>query len=181
MKRERGQVAPLVAVLIVAAGFFCLIVVRFGVAAIQRADARSAADAAALAGAAAGRSAADELAAANDGHVIRYETEGRDVTLRVARADAAATAKATKDGDGEPKGAAPALRAVLARAAQLLGRDVPVVAVLDNGLAVDVEPSVVEQLHAVGRDAGLCHPAPDSRPTYFDVCPTPDGGNDPLR
>jgi hypothetical protein len=181
MKREMGQVAPLVAVMVVAAGFLCLVVVRFGVAAAQRADARTAADAAALAGAAAGRGAADELASANGGHVIRYETEGRDVTLRLERADAAATAKATKDGDGEPKGAAPALRAVLARAAQLMGRDVPVVAVLDGGLAVEVEREAVDQLHEIGPDAGLCHPSPDSRPTYFDVCPAPDAGSDPLR
>jgi hypothetical protein len=177
MERERGQVAPLIAVILVAAGFLCVVVARFGVAAADRADARTAADAAALAGAVGGRSAADELAEANAGAIVKYEAAGRDVKVRVTVRDAAATAKARReDGGGEPRGAAPALRAVLARAAQLLGRAVPVRAVRDRGLGVDVDPSVVERLRAIGEQAGLCQPSPASRPTHFEVCPPPTEG-----
>ena len=108
---------------------------------------------------------------------MRYDAAGRDVKLRVAVRDAAATAKARREeGGGEPRGAAPALRAVLARAAQLLGRPVPVKAVRDGGLAVDVAPDFVDRLRTVAQQAGLCQPAPASRPTYFDVCPPPSGG-----
>ena len=178
---ERGQVAPLMAVVLVAAGFFCVGVARFGVAAASRAGARTAADAAALAGAADGRAAADEIGRANGARVIRYEALGRDVKLRVERADAEATAKARRDGGGPPDGAAPALRAVLARAAQLLGRAVPVRAVRAGGLAADVEPWFVDRLSAVAEQAGLCRPSPAERPTLFEVCPAPSGGSESLR
>ncbi len=163
--------------ILVAAGLLCLVVVRFGAAAADRADARTAADAAALAGAVGGRSAADEIAKANAGAVVRYEAKGRDVKVRVRVRDAAATAKARReDGGGEPRGAAPALRAVLARAAQLLGRQVPVKAVRDGGLAIDTTAEFVDRLRTVAGQAGLCQPAPAPRPTYFEVCPPPSEG-----
>ena len=179
---ERGQVAPLMAVVLVAAGFFCVAVARVGVAAADRAGARTAADAAALAGAADGRTAADQIGRANRARVIRYDASGRDVKLRVERVGAQATAKARReDGGGPPAGAAPALRAALARAAQLLGRTVPVRAVRESGLAADVEPSIVDRLRPVAEQAGLCQPSPTEHPTLFEVCPAPSVGSDSLR
>jgi len=174
---QRGQVAPLIAVVLVAAGFLCVVVARFGVAAMARADARTAADGAALAGAADGRSAADRIAAADGGTIVKYDASGRDVELRVRVRDAAATARARReDGSAKPPGAAPALRAVLARVAQLLGSEVPVTAVRDRGLAVDVAREAVDRVRAVAGDAGLCQPWPSARPTYFEVCPPPSEG-----
>jgi hypothetical protein len=181
-RSERGQVAPLVAVILVAAGFFCVVVARFGVAAADRADARTAADATALAGAAGGRSAADEIARANRGSVVKYEASGRDVRVRAQVRDAAASAKARREnGGGYPAGAAPALRAVLARAAQLLGQQVAVRAVRDGGLGVDVASDIADRLRAVADRAGLCQPEPVARPTYFQVCPAPNGGSESIR
>src|SRR4051794_37711363 len=99
-RNQRGQVAPLLAITMVAAGFCCLVVARFGVAAVERAHARTVADAAALAGAAAGRDAAAQTASANGGRILRYAQQGSDVLLRAAVDDAAATAKAHRDGGG---------------------------------------------------------------------------------
>src|SRR5919197_1281850 len=93
-RSERGQVAPLVAVLVVAAGVLCVVVVRFGLAGAHRAVARTSADAVALAGAADGQNAAQGIAAANESELERYEASGRDVKVRVRYGDAAATAKA---------------------------------------------------------------------------------------
>jgi hypothetical protein len=176
-RSERGQVAPLVAVMLVAAGFFCVVVARFGAAAVARAEARTAADATALAGAAEGRAAADRIAGANGAAIVRYEGSGRDVRVRAEIDGAAATAKARReDGSSKPAGAAPALRAVLARAGQLLGHEVAVLAVRDRGLAIEVSASTAADLRPVAADAGLCQPSPDARPTYFEVCPPPSGG-----
>ncbi|HZN13651.1 MAG TPA: hypothetical protein VFB78_05245 [Acidimicrobiales bacterium] len=181
-RSERGQVAPLIAVLVVAAGFCCVVVVRFGVAAVDRAGARTAADAIALAGAGGGRAAADDVARANAGRIVDYDATGRDVKVRAQVRDAAATAKARREaGGGRPAGAAPALRAVLARAAQLLGHEVAVRTVHAGGLAIDVAPDAVDELRSVAASAGLCQPSPSARPTYFEVCPAPTEGSDSLR
>jgi hypothetical protein len=180
-RSQRGQVAPLIAVALVFAGFFCLVVARFGVAAASRAHARTTADAAALAGAVDGRGSADNIARANAGTILTYEASGRDVKLRVRVDDAEATAKARRESGGNPPGAAPALRAVLARAAQLLHTEVPVTAVRDDGLAADVRSDFVDRLRAVAPQAGLCQPEPSSRPTLFEVCPAPSEGSDSLR
>ena len=64
-RRERGSVAPLLAVLVVAAGAAALGLGKIGGAAVARAQARTAADAAALAGAADGEQAARAMASAN--------------------------------------------------------------------------------------------------------------------
>jgi len=85
-------------VVVVLAGVILLALAREGGIAVEAARARTAADAAALAGAAEGRAAAVRLADANDGRLLRYRPEGRDVvvTVRVGRADA--TARARQDG-----------------------------------------------------------------------------------
>lgn len=172
MQRDRGQLAPLMAVVIVCGGFLCLVVARFGVAATARAGARASADAVALAGAGGGRAAADAVARENRAEIVEYEASGRDVKVRTRWFDAAASAKARRD-DGHPKdGLAPAMRAVLARAAQLIGRQPRVLRVRDRGLTVVVHRDDAPRLREVGRDAGLCQDIGDT----FTVCPAPANG-----
>ncbi|MFP5376030.1 MAG: hypothetical protein ACLGIO_04500, partial [Acidimicrobiia bacterium] len=80
-------------------------------------------------------------------------------------------------------GPAPALRAALARAAQLVGRPVPVVppapgesgpgddaARHRRGLAFHVPASFVATLEPVAAAAGLCRPYPQLHPVHFELC-----------
>jgi MFS-type transporter involved in bile tolerance (Atg22 family) len=62
---------------------------------IDRQEARSAADAAALAGVTGGIGAASTLAAANDGVLVGWSTNGRQVTVQVRVGDQVVTARAT--------------------------------------------------------------------------------------
>ncbi|HUS60560.1 MAG TPA: pilus assembly protein TadG-related protein, partial [Acidimicrobiales bacterium] len=64
---ERGQVLPLMALAVLIAGGATVGLARIGEAAIMRARAQTAADAAALAGAVDGRTSASRLAADNGG------------------------------------------------------------------------------------------------------------------
>jgi len=185
---DRGQVLPLVTLVVVFAGLVCLAAGKLGGAAVARAQAATAADAAALAGAAAGRPAALQVAAANGGRVRSYEQLGTDVRVEVdvGRASAGARARssvAPAPGGVSSGGVAPAMRAALARAAQLVGRPVPLVASPRgialpgdagdrhaHGLAVDVAPSFAAQLALVATEAGLCQPYPESHPVHFELC-----------
>ena len=98
---DRGQVMPLVALLIVVAGTAGLLVARLGGAAVSRARAQTAADAAALAGAVDGRSGALALARANGGRLLVYEPVGTDVRVVVAVGVATARARARPVGAGD--------------------------------------------------------------------------------
>lgn len=181
---ERGQVLPFLTLLIVLAGLACLVAGKLGGAAVARAQAATAADAAALAGAAAGPEAAGRAAAANGGRITSYATLGTDarVDVDLGGAHAAAQARRTRaarpGADGE---LAPAMRAALARAAQLVGRPVPVVSPLAGepgdagarhaqGLAVDVPASFLPALAPVAAGAGLCQPYPAAHPHHFQLC-----------
>lgn len=130
--RERGQVLPLLVILLALAVAAAVVVTEIGVAAIERARAQGAADAAALAGAASGEPAAHDVARANGAEVIAYIEVGAkvEVEIRYRRAVAIATAEATSSSDaaggGDRQGLAPAMVAALARADDLLGRSVPV-------------------------------------------------------
>jgi hypothetical protein len=88
-------VLPLVALATVMAGGGVLVLGRLGEAAVARAGARTAADAAALAGAADGEPAARDVAAANGATMLRYEALGQDtrVTVRLGRAEAVGRAR----------------------------------------------------------------------------------------
>jgi hypothetical protein len=101
MRSERGQAVPLVAGLIAVAG---VLVLGIGVLAGDVADAgraRSAADAAALAGVRGGRTAAAQLAAANDATLVRWQRSGNTVLVTVRVGDAVADARATAGADDE--------------------------------------------------------------------------------
>jgi hypothetical protein len=110
-----------------------------GGAAVARAQAVTAADAAALAGAADTKDAAAAAARWNGARLVSYEELGTDVRVRVERAGARATARARKAAgtadlffDDQPglasseRGLAPAMRAALERAKAALGAPVPV-------------------------------------------------------
>ena len=91
---ERGQVVPLMALLLVFAAVVGLGLVRLGAAASRRGAAQAAADGAALAGAAAGPEAAAEVAGANGAAVVRFTQDELDVVVTVSRSGVTATARA---------------------------------------------------------------------------------------
>jgi hypothetical protein len=175
---EKGSTVPLLALLVLAAGGAIMLLGRIGGAAVERASARTAADAAALAGAAEGRTAAASVAAADGGRIESYREAGVETEVRVAVGRATAVARARRDSGGTPdpfnansKAMAPALRAVWTRAGQLLGQAVPVYSVVPSssgqaGMAVIVPPDWATRLAVAGRQAGLCQVAP----VQFEVC-----------
>ncbi|MEA2901577.1 MAG: hypothetical protein QOH36_1464 [Actinomycetota bacterium] len=182
---ERGSVVPLMALAIVVLGAAVLLVGRLGVAATDRAGARTAADAAALAGAAEGEGPAGDLAAANGADMTNFAAEGTDARVEVELGTARAVARARRSHgavDGVDRGAldderlAPAMRAALGRAGQLLRHEFPITHVHPSGLAVEVPAAVADRLAGVAPSAGLCRPDPDARPTLFEVCQAGDGG-----
>jgi hypothetical protein len=135
---ERGQAVPLAAAMMAVACVALIALVPVGRALHQRAQARTAADAAALAGAAEGEQAAEALAADNGGDLVDFERRGDEVvvTVRVGGVDAAARARsripvpaagAASGIGGDRAGLAPAMLAALARADGMLGHPVPVV------------------------------------------------------
>lgn len=196
---EGGQVLPVFAVLLFLVGGAGVIVARVGAAAGVRAQASAAADMSALAGAVADRGAADRVALANGGRVARFERIDSDVRVGVEVGPAVGVARARLlDGAA---GLAPAMRAAVARAEQLLGRPVPITsgrrsrdeqAALwaararnrfpvarpgfskhEQGLAVDVSASFVPTLLRVASAAGLCRPYPMADPVHFELCGSP--------
>jgi hypothetical protein len=208
-KPERGSVLPFIALAMVLAGVSMVLLARVGGAATARAGARNAADAAALAGAAEGRAAAVALAQANGAELVSYSEVGLDTLVRVRLGPAEASGRARRSGDrdggsgsgsagGSTTGLAPAMRAALARAEQLLGQPVPITSgfrsteqqaalyanraanpypvavpgtsMHERGLAVDVPADFVDRLLAVAPKAGLCHPFPVDDPIHFELC-----------
>jgi hypothetical protein len=105
--REGGQVLPLFAVGVALAGLLAFGVARVGADAVDAARARTAADAAALAGAAAGEGAARRLATLNGGRLRGFAATEGVVTVEVAVAGRAATARARRQpaAGSEPAGA----------------------------------------------------------------------------
>lgn len=154
---ERAQVVPMLAAIVVFAGLAMIALAHLGGGALERAEARRAADAAALAGAAEGRSGADGLARANDATIARYAEAGRDAEVVVRYGQARAIARARRDGGGVaagPADPAPALRAALARAAQIFGHKLGVVRA--RGLVVDLTPNSYAEVFPRAAEAGLC-------------------------
>lgn len=200
-RTDRGQALPLVAIVMVFAGIACLVVGHVAGAATERGRAKTAADAVALAGAGGGEAAARQVASANGARLVRYRENGDETTVEVAVGRARAGSRAVRRGDrGSPAatGLAPALRAALARAEQLLGRPVPITSgfrtraqqqalwdrrgsnpypvaqpgssMHERGLAVDVPTAFLDRLVPVARQAGLCRPYPKSDPVHFELC-----------
>lgn len=97
VSNERGQVVPLLAVVLVLVGVIGIGLVDVGAAGARRAAAQAAADAVALAGAAEGRPVAEEIAVANEARIVAYRTDGFDVSVTVERRGIRARARAAWD------------------------------------------------------------------------------------
>jgi hypothetical protein len=141
---DRGQAVPLLVAAVGLAAVLVLGLAHMGRVVADRAQARTAADAAALAGAAEGEDAARSVAEANGGELIRYEADvagdrdGDEVLVEVSVGGVEAYGRARRrvvvaaptgpfpGGTGDRAGLAPAMLAALARADQLLGRPVPI-------------------------------------------------------
>lgn len=93
---DRGQAMPLVVAVVALAVVVLLALVPLARGAGQRAQARTAADAAALAGAAEGEASAREVAAANGGRLVAWAAAGTDVRVAVEVGDARAVAQARR-------------------------------------------------------------------------------------
>ena len=115
LRDDRGQVVPLVAVALVILGAAAYGLTAVGVVLVDRATARTAADAVALELAAHGDDgAAHEIATANGAEVVRVQWDGPtvEVEVRVGRVTARARASSAVDwvppqGGARPRGAIP--------------------------------------------------------------------------
>jgi hypothetical protein len=87
---------PLVLAVVTLAVVVLLALVPLARGAVDRAQARTAADAAALAGALDGEAAARAVAAANGGELVAWRAAGVDVWVEVRLGAARAVAKATR-------------------------------------------------------------------------------------
>ncbi|HVT76302.1 MAG TPA: hypothetical protein VHD87_04675 [Acidimicrobiales bacterium] len=155
--QERGQVVPLMAAFVVFAGLVIIALAHLGGGAVDRAEAKRAADIAALAGAVDGEPAAAGYATRNGATLSHFDQSGDDATVEVHYGDARATSKAHRDGRGgtaRPGDPAPALRAALARAAQILGHPPDVVRAHDY--MAQFTPAGYAELSPRAADAGLC-------------------------
>ncbi len=107
---QRGQVVPILAVVLVLAGILAFGLVHVAVAASQKASAEAAAEAAALAGAAEGPGAARSVARENGARVVGYVTLDVDVLVTVVRRGIQATARARWVPLTSPEPTGPGLR-----------------------------------------------------------------------
>jgi hypothetical protein len=173
---EGGQATPLVATGLLVALLGCLLVAQIGRRANLEARVRTAADGAALAGAAAGPAAAGDAARANGATVISSSARHGvfEVTVALVEApDVRATASAA--GTSGPPGEgdfplAPALRAALHRAGDLLGHPVPIVGAVGSDQVL-VPAAAALEVATVSRFSGLCIVPPGVDPVHFGVCP----------
>jgi hypothetical protein len=187
---ERGQVTPLLGLVVVAIGGLLFGLARFGATVSHSAQAQAAADAAALAGAAEDSGVGEALAAANGGEVATYEElGGREVEVRVRVGETWAVARARRVGGGAGGGVtgwvgqatsggvaarlAPVVRDALEAAAALLHQPVPLVG--GSGRAVDVPRSFAARLEAVASRVGLCRQSRTTDPVRFVSCPSSTG------
>jgi hypothetical protein len=165
--RERGQVVPLMAGFVVFAALAIIALAHLGGGAVDRAEAKRAADIAALAGAAEGHRVAGDYAQRNGGTLHDYNESGTDVAVEVVYGDARAVSKAHRDGGRggtRPGDPAPALRAALARAEQILGHKPAVVRA--RGYVARFTADGYAELEPRAAEAGLC----PSRPDEMKVC-----------
>jgi hypothetical protein len=182
MRDERGQVLPLLALVVVAIGGLVFGLARFGAVTTQSARAQAAADAAALAGAAESEAAAASVADANGAGIVTYEVDGREVEVRTLVGDTWAVARARRTGGGggvagwvgtESSGGAASrltgeLRRALEAAAEVLHQPVPIAEA--TGRAVAVPRSFAARLAAVTARTGLCQQSSRTDPVRFVLC-----------
>jgi hypothetical protein len=97
MRGARGQAVLAVALAIVVLVVALLVIGRVGRTVVDRARARTAADAAALAGVSAGRARAQALAERNGARLIDFEAVGDEVDVTVEVGSVRASARARLD------------------------------------------------------------------------------------
>jgi hypothetical protein len=157
-------VLPVVALLLLLAGVLVIGVTRVATRAAAADHARVTADLVALPAAAGGRPAADRVAAANGAALVSYEVSPAGVRVDIALGSRHASARAISDASG---GVPPALRAVLARAAQVVGRPVAVRRWGGDGLSISVDATTAAVLHGREAETGLCG---GQTPAWFEIC-----------
>lgn len=179
---ERGQVTPLLAVLVVVIGGLIFGVARFGATTAHASRAQAAADAAALAGAAEDRGAAEAVARLNGAEVVSYDADGREVLVRTRVGEVWSVARARRVGGGRgvvgwvgqessggiASGLHPVVRRALEVAAEALHQPVPIAG--GSGRAVDVPRSFAARLASVSPRTGLCQLTPQTDPVRFVPC-----------
>ncbi|HUR78921.1 MAG TPA: hypothetical protein VMZ22_13310 [Acidimicrobiales bacterium] len=162
-RSQRGQVVPLLAAFVVFTGFVLMALAHLAGGAVDRAGAKRAADMAALAGAAdASEASASSYARRNHASLQDYAAEKNEVTVEVYFGDARAVSRARRDGGGKaqrPGDPAPALRAALARAEQVLGHKPSVVKA--SGYVVTLTAASYDELAPRGDEVGLCGYGPN--------------------
>lgn len=94
---ERGQATPLIAIVLLAAALALVPMGLVAKATIERAEARTAADAAALAGALDGEDAARQLAEANGARLTAFVEHGDEIEVTVELGGRRATARAVRE------------------------------------------------------------------------------------
>ena len=95
-RRDQGQATVLLLAVVALVVVAMVATAHFGARLVDRAQAQVADDAAALAGVSGGRSAATQLASANDGVLLSFAAVGDDVQVVVRVGDASAAARATR-------------------------------------------------------------------------------------
>lgn len=93
-RHHRGQIVPILAVLLLLASIVAMGLVRVALAASHRGLAEAAAEAAALAGAAEGPDAAARVAEENEARMVHYKALDLDVVVTVVRRGVQARARA---------------------------------------------------------------------------------------
>ncbi len=193
---ERGQAAPLAALLMAAAVGVLWVVVQVGAHAHRLAAAQTAADATALA-AVVSPGIADDVATSNGADEVSIAAaEGAVVvTARIGSVERVGAARRSPLAAG---GLAPALVAAIGTAEAAMGRSIPIVSgyrsgaeqrwlwdhrfanpypvappgtsLHEQGLAIDVAEWFVPVLARFGPSSGLCQPLPGVDPVHFELC-----------
>ena len=164
--KESGQATVALAGVVALAALAAAAIAMLAGAMVDRAHARAAADAVALAGATDGGAAA-ELGGWYDARGVGIDHDGERVIAQIGSSQAAAWAVAGAD----PNRPAPALKAIIARAEQLL--QVPLRPVAWRGTSVTLTRSEAAILHAVSAELGLCPQGEAAQPRVgevFELC-----------
>lgn len=96
MRRDAGQIVPMMALVLFAVVIVAMVVIRLGLQVDRRARAQSAADAAAIAGATEGEDIAGSVTEANGATLESFVVRGSEVEVVVRLGDERATARARR-------------------------------------------------------------------------------------
>lgn len=96
MRRDAGQIVPMMALVLFVVVVVAMVVIRLGLQVDRRARAQSAADAAAIAGATEGEDVAGSVTEANGATLESFVVRGSEVEVVVRLGDERATARARR-------------------------------------------------------------------------------------